>query len=36
MSNIFEQDLERNPANFSPLTPLSFLERAAAAPDEDR
>jgi fatty-acyl-CoA synthase len=29
MPNIFEQDLERNPANYSPLTPLSFLERAA-------
>ena len=29
MPNIYEQDLDRNPANFSPLTPLSFLERAA-------
>ena len=29
MPNIFEQDLERNPANYSPLTPLSFLERTA-------
>jgi fatty-acyl-CoA synthase len=27
--NVFEQDLARNPANFAPLTPLSFLERAA-------
>jgi fatty-acyl-CoA synthase len=25
----FEQDLDRNPANCAPLTPLSFLERAA-------
>jgi fatty-acyl-CoA synthase len=25
----FSQDLDRNPANFAPLTPLSFLERAA-------
>ncbi len=27
--NIFEQDLEKNPANYAPLTPLSFIERAA-------
>src|SRR5215467_7330877 len=27
---IFDADLDRNPANFQPLTPLSFLERAAA------
>lgn len=27
--NIFEQDLPKNPANYAPLTPLSFLERAA-------
>ncbi|HEY1612263.1 MAG TPA: acyl-CoA synthetase [Rhizomicrobium sp.] len=27
--HMFERDLERNPANFQPLTPLSFLERAA-------
>ncbi|MGD0723632.1 MAG: AMP-binding protein, partial [Roseiarcus sp.] len=26
----YDQDLERNPANFQPLTPLTFLERAAA------
>jgi fatty-acyl-CoA synthase len=25
----FERDLERNPANYAPLTPLSFVERAA-------
>jgi len=27
--NVFEQDLARTPANYAPLTPLSFLERAA-------
>ena len=27
--NIFEQDLPKKPANYAPLTPLSFLERAA-------
>lgn len=26
----FDRDLERNPANYQPLTPLSFLERTAA------
>ncbi len=26
----YDRDLERNPANFQPLTPISFLERAAA------
>lgn len=29
MASIFDQDLPRNEANFTPLTPLSFLERAA-------
>jgi len=29
MANVFEQDLDRNPANYQPLSPLSFLERAA-------
>ena len=29
MGNIFEQDLPRTSANFAPLTPLLFLERAA-------
>jgi fatty-acyl-CoA synthase len=29
-NSIYEVDLDRNPANFQPLTPLSFLERAAA------
>ncbi len=27
--NIFEQGLDKNPANFHPLTPISFLERSA-------
>ncbi len=27
--NPFEQDLDKNPANYAPLTPLSFIERAA-------
>src|SRR5687768_15836118 len=27
--NPYEQDLGKNPANYAPLTPLSFLERAA-------
>jgi fatty-acyl-CoA synthase len=26
----YEQDLDKNPANYAPLTPLSFLERAAS------
>src|SRR3954452_23834289 len=30
MSNPYDVDLDRNPANFQPLTPLTFLERAAA------
>src|SRR5499425_863818 len=29
-NTIYDVDLDRNPANFQPLTPLSFLERAAA------
>lgn len=34
-SNIYEQNLDQNPANFAALTPLSFLERAAAVyPDK--
>ncbi len=28
--NPFETDLDRNPANFQPLTPLGFLDRAAS------
>ncbi len=28
-STIFDSDLDKNPANYQPLTPLSFLERAA-------
>src|SRR5436305_1550581 len=30
MTNPYDIDLDRNPANFQPLTPLGFLERAAA------
>ena len=30
MSSIYDQDLERNEANHQPLTPLTFLERAAS------
>ncbi|MHC5112602.1 MAG: AMP-binding protein, partial [Planctomycetota bacterium] len=30
MTNPYNSDLDRNPANFQPLTPLSFLERAAS------
>src|SRR3954464_6684054 len=30
MPNPYDIDLDRNPANFQPLTPLTFLERAAA------
>ena len=26
----YDIDLDRNPANYQPLTPLGFLERAAA------
>ncbi|BDX21951.1 acyl-CoA synthetase [Polynucleobacter sp. TUM22923] len=29
MVNIFEQGLERNPANYTPITPILFLERSA-------
>jgi fatty-acyl-CoA synthase len=29
MANAYERDLDRNPANYQPLTPLTFLERAA-------
>jgi len=29
MSNIFEKSLDRNAANFTPITPLLFLERSA-------
>ena len=30
MTNPYDKDLDRNPANFQPLTPLTFLERAAS------
>ncbi len=29
MTNLYDQHLDRNPANFSALTPLSYIERAA-------
>ena len=29
MTHIFDQDLPRNEANFTPLSPLSFIERTA-------
>ncbi|MGJ3261831.1 MAG: acyl-CoA synthetase [Salinarimonas sp.] len=29
MATIYDRDLDRNPANFQPLTPLGFLERSA-------
>ncbi|MEP9378882.1 acyl-CoA synthetase [Aquabacter sp. CN5-332] len=29
MPGIYDQDLDRNPANYQPLTPLGFLERSA-------
>ena len=29
MTNPYEQDLDRQPANFQPLTPITLLERAA-------
>ncbi len=29
MTNPFNKDLDRNPANYQPLTPMGFLERAA-------
>ncbi len=29
MSNIYEKDLEKNAANFTPITPLLYLERSA-------
>ncbi|TKT75379.1 acyl-CoA synthetase [Aquamicrobium sp. LC103] len=35
MSNPYEQNLDKNPANHQPLTPLSYLERAAKVfPDQ--
>jgi fatty-acyl-CoA synthase len=35
MSSPYDRDLDKNPANFQPLTPLSLLERAAATfPDQ--
>jgi fatty-acyl-CoA synthase len=35
MNNPYNTDLDRNPANYQPLTPLTFLERAASVfPDK--
>ena len=28
-SSIYDRDLDRNPANYAPLTPLSFIARTA-------
>ena len=37
MTTPYEHDLDRNAANFQPLTPLSFLARAAVVyPDQHR
>lgn len=33
-SSIYTRDLDRNPANHQPLSPLSFLERSAAVHPE--
>lgn len=30
MTNPYNTDLDKNPANFQPLTPITFLERAAS------
>ena len=30
MSNIYNQNLEKSSANYQPLTPITFLERAAS------
>ena len=30
MPNIYNQNLEKNSANYQPLTPITFLERAAS------
>lgn len=30
MGNPYNTDLDRNPANYQPLTPITFLERAAS------
>jgi fatty-acyl-CoA synthase len=35
MANIYDQHLDQNPANYAPLTPLTFLDRAATVfPDK--
>ena len=30
MASIYDRDLDQQPANYQPLTPLAFLERAAS------
>jgi len=36
-ANPYERDLDKNPANYAPLTPLGFIERAATSiPDISR
>ena len=30
MDTAYDRDLDKNPANFQPLTPLTLLERAAS------
>jgi fatty-acyl-CoA synthase len=34
MANVYELDLDKNPANYQPLTPLTFLERSASVHPE--
>ena len=34
MANAYERDLDKNPANYQPLTPIIFLERAASVHPE--
>ena len=29
MASIYDTDLQRNPANFAPMTPLAFIQRTA-------
>ena len=29
MANPYDRDLDKNPANYQPLTPITFLERSA-------
>jgi fatty-acyl-CoA synthase len=34
MANVYDSDLDKNPANYQPLTPLTFLERSASVHPE--